>query len=230
MDRFDAAGVDYIGILREICPEIDRPGDRLTSARCPALRHVVVLGERVPAGCRSWADVESAGIFERRPGPRPRSASAPMTPPRCCTPPGTTGEPKGCLLSHGNIYYKCRVYQDLHGWTARDRYLVPVPYFHIFGSMGGVAANCLAGSTQVVMDVFDPAEAMRLIEAERVTIFSGVPTMFITMLGHPVLRPVRPPVAAHRLHRRGARCRWRSCGGSSTASAASAWMPSSCTG
>jgi fatty-acyl-CoA synthase len=51
--------------------------------------------------------------------------------------------------------------------------------------MGGVAANCLAGSTQVVMDVFDPAEAMRLIETERVTIFSGVPTMFITMLGHP---------------------------------------------
>ena len=59
-----------------------------------------------------------------------------------------------------------------------------MPYFHIFGSMGGVAANCLAGSTQVVMDAFDPVEAMRLIQAERVTIFSGVPTMFITILGH----------------------------------------------
>jgi fatty-acyl-CoA synthase len=51
--------------------------------------------------------------------------------------------------------------------------------------MGGIAANCLAGSTQVLMDVFDPVEAMRLIEAERVTVFSGVPTMFITILGHP---------------------------------------------
>ncbi|HEV8676224.1 MAG TPA: AMP-binding protein, partial [Methylomirabilota bacterium] len=60
-----------------------------------------------------------------------------------------------------------------------------VPYFHIFGSMGGIAANCLVGSTQVLMEVFDPLEAMRLIEAERVTIFSGVPTMFITLLGHP---------------------------------------------
>jgi len=98
---------------------------------------------------------------------------------------GTTGEPKGCLLSHGNVYYKCRVYTELHAWTARDRYFVPVPYFHIFGCMGGIAANCLAGSTQVLMDVFDPAEAMRLIEAERVTVFSGVPTMFITILGHP---------------------------------------------
>ena len=104
---------------------------------------------------------------------------------------GTTGEPKGCLLSHGNMYYKCRVYMDLHRWTHADRYLVPVPYFHIFGSMGGVAANCLAGSTQVVMEVFDAGEAMRLIEAERVTIFSGVPTMFITMLGHPAFGHAR---------------------------------------
>ena len=78
----------------------------------------------------------------------------------------TTGEPKGCLLSHGNVYYKCRVYVALHEWTAADRYFVPVPYFHIFGCMGGIAANCLAGSTQVLMDVFDPAEAMRLQGAE----------------------------------------------------------------
>ena len=114
---------------------------------------------------------------------------------------GTTGEPKGCLLSHGNVYYKCRVYTALHEWTARDRYFVPVPYFHIFGCMGGTAANCLVGSTQVVMDVFEPAEAMRLIEAERVTVFSGVPTMFITILNHPALRPPRSPLAPHGIHR-----------------------------
>ncbi len=183
-DRFDAAGIDYIEILREICPEIEGPGGRLRSARFPSLEHVIVLGDRVPVGCRSWTDIERLGSSIGAPaldgirvGPDDAAAMLYTS--------GTTGEPKGCLLSHGNIYYKCRVYQDLHGWTARDRYLVPVPYFHIFGAMGGVAANCLAGSTQVVMDVFDPAEAMRLIETERVTIFSGVPTMFITMLGHP---------------------------------------------
>jgi fatty-acyl-CoA synthase len=183
-DRFDAAGIDYIEILREICPEIERPGGRLRSSRFPSLEHVIVLGDRVPAGCRPWTDIERLGSSIGAPaldgirvGPDDAAAMLYTS--------GTTGEPKGCLLSHGNIYYKCCVYQDLHGWTARDRYLVPVPYFHIFGAMGGVAANCLAGSTQVVMDVFDPAEAMRLIEAERVTIFSGVPTMFITMLGHP---------------------------------------------
>ena len=65
---------------------------------------------------------------------------------------------------------------------------MPVPYFHIFGALGCITANALAGSTQVVMEVFDPEEALRLIERERVTIFSGVPTMFITILGHPGFR------------------------------------------
>ena len=62
---------------------------------------------------------------------------------------------------------------------------MPVPYFHIFGALGGITANVLAGSTQILMEVFEPEEAMRLIQQERATIFSGVPTMFITVLGHP---------------------------------------------
>ena len=174
-DRFDAAGVDYLELLREI---------DASSPRLSALRHVIVLGSSVPAGCRPWGEVEARG---RGSDPRvlERIGVTPDDPAAMLYTSGTTGEPKGCLLSHGNVYYKCRVYTALHEWTARDRYFVPVPYFHIFGCMGGTAANCLVGSTQVVMDVFDPGEAMRLIEAERVTVFSGVPTMFITVLNHP---------------------------------------------
>jgi len=174
-DRFDAAGVDYLELLREI---------DASSPRLSALRHVIVLGSSVPAGCRPWAEVEALGRG-RDPRVLERMGVTPDDPAAMLYTSGTTGEPKGCLLSHGNVYYKCRVYTELHEWTARDRYFVPVPYFHIFGCMGGTAANCLVGSTQVVMDVFDPAEAMRLIEAERVTVFSGVPTMFITILNHP---------------------------------------------
>jgi fatty-acyl-CoA synthase len=183
-DRFDAAGIDYVEILRDMCPAVDPATGALGNPRLPALRHVIVLGKHVPVGCRSWKELEELG---RRGDPRmldrvPISADHPAV---MLYTSGTTGEPKGCLLSHGNVYYKCRVYLALHEWTADDRYFVPVPYFHIFGCMGGIAANCVAGSTQIVMDVFDPAEAMRLIEAERVTVFSGVPTMFITILGHP---------------------------------------------
>jgi fatty-acyl-CoA synthase len=183
VDRFAAAKIDYLGILDELLPEALRPGG-LPSARFPALHHVVVRGGEVPAGALHFDAVEGAGA---RPGGPDLGAIPirPEDPVEMLYTSGTTGEPKGCLLSHGNMYYKCRVYVELHHWTHADRYLVPVPYFHIFGSMGGVAANCLAGSTQVVMDLFDAGEAMRLIEAERVTIFSGVPTMFITVLGHP---------------------------------------------
>ena len=74
---------------------------------------------------------------------------------------GTTGHPKGCLLSHDTLAYKARVYLDLHEWTAEDRCLVAVPYFHIFGALGGIVANTLAGSTQVLMDVFEPEAALR---------------------------------------------------------------------
>ena len=183
-DRFDAADIDYLEILREICPGTDPATGRIASPRLPDLRHVIVLGRSVPAGCREWTEIEALG----RGGDQTaleRIRVRPEDPAVMLYTSGTTGEPKGCLLSHGNVYYKCCVYVALHSWTAQDRYFVPVPYFHIFGCMGGTAANCLAGSTQVVMDVFDPAEAMRLIEKERVTVFSGVPTMFITILGHP---------------------------------------------
>jgi len=175
VDRFAAASVDYLEILAEV-----RAGRRGPSS----LRHVIVLGERRPADAVGFAEVERGGRSSAGRG-LDTLAVRPDDPLAMLYTSGTTGEPKGCLLSHGNVYFKTRVYVDLHRWTAEDRYLVPVPYFHIFGSMGGIAANCLVGSTQVVMDVFDPLEAMRLIEAERVTIFSGVPTMFITILGHP---------------------------------------------
>jgi len=184
-DRFDAGAIDYLEILREMCPETEAAtAAGISSPRLPDLRHVIVLGSRVPTGCHAWSEIEALGRGSD-PTALARVRVRPEDPAVMLYTSGTTGEPKGCLLSHGNIYYKCCVYTALHGWTAQDRYFVPVPYFHIFGCMGGTAANCLAGSTQVVMDAFDPAEAMRLIEAERVTIFSGVPTMFITILGHP---------------------------------------------
>jgi fatty-acyl-CoA synthase len=172
------AGPDHDGPVRRRRGGLPRDPRRARAAGAlPAAAPRRRPGGRSPTG--------GAGLRGRRAG-RPRAITVrPEDPVEMLYTSGTTGEPKGCLLSHGNMYYKCRVYTELHGWTAEDRCLVAVPYFHIFGSMGGIAANCLVGSTQVLMDVYDPLEAMRLIEAERVTIFSGVPTMFITLLGHP---------------------------------------------
>ena len=184
LDRFEAAGVEYLPILREVCPDVMWRADRrLHAAKFPELRHVIVLGASRDPGCLDWADVEARGAAVPA-GELARIRVGPDDPAEMLYTSGTTGSPKGCLLSHGNFWYKCRVYLDAHAWTSDDRCLVPVPYFHIFGAMGGIAANVLAGSTQVLMDVFEPEEAMRLVQAEHATIFSGVPTMFIAILGH----------------------------------------------
>jgi fatty-acyl-CoA synthase len=188
VDRFETAGVDYVDLLRAIVPEVLwRPDRRLLSAKFPELRHVIVFGAARDGGCLAPEDVERRG--------RSVSASAlaairiaPDHPAEMLYTSGTTGAPKGCLLSHGNFWFKAREFLALHGWTHEDRCLVPVPYFHIFGALGCITANALAGSTQVLMEVFEPEEAMRLIQAERVTLFSGVPTMFITVLAHPRFR------------------------------------------
>jgi fatty-acyl-CoA synthase len=184
-DGFEAAGIDYLDIARTVVPDVLWQSDRrLVSAKFPELRHVVVFGERRDPGCLGADDVLRRG--ERVPRAElARITVPPRAPAAMLYTSGTTGDPKGCLLSHGSFWYKAREYTALHGWTPEDRCLVAVPYFHIFGALGGITANVLAGSTQILMEAFDPAEAMRLIETERVTVFSGVPTMFITILGHP---------------------------------------------
>jgi fatty-acyl-CoA synthase len=184
-DRFEAAGIDYLDVVRAAVPDVLwQPDRRLVSAKFPELRHVIVFGERRDPGCLGADDVVRRGAGVPREA-LARITVAPDAPAAMLYTSGTTGDPKGCLLSHGNFWYKAREYLALHGWTADDRCLVAVPYFHIFGALGGITANLLAGSTQVLMEAFEPEEAMRLIQAEAVTVFSGVPTMFITMLGHP---------------------------------------------
>ena len=188
MDRLETAGIDYREILRSVVPDVLWQQDRrIVSAKFPELRHVIVFGAEHDPGCLGADAVVRRGS-KVAPGELAKIRVAPEAPAAMLYTSGTTGAPKGCLLSHGNFWYKAREYLALHEWGPDDRCLVPVPYFHIFGALGCITANALAGSTQVVMEVFDPEEALRLIERERVTIFSGVPTMFITILGHPGFR------------------------------------------
>ncbi len=188
LDRFEAAGIDYREILRAVVPDVLwRQDRRIASAKFPELRHVIVFGAEHDPGCVAADAVLEHGARVSA-GELASIRVSAASPAAMLYTSGTTGAPKGCLLSHGNFWYKAREYLKLHEWTAADRCLVPVPYFHIFGALGCIAANALAASTQVLMEVFDPEEAMRLIQQERVTIFSGVPTMFIAVLGHPRFR------------------------------------------
>jgi len=98
---------------------------------------------------------------------------------------GTTGQSKGAMSSHRQALGVAAAWADCGGLTRADRYLVINPFFHSFGYKAGILACLLTGAVIVPQPVFDAGEAMRLIEAERITVLPGAPTLYQTILDHP---------------------------------------------
>lgn len=98
---------------------------------------------------------------------------------------GTTGNPKGVVMAHGQTL---RAYLDWCDWAdlrAGDRYLIANPFFHIFGYKAGCLACLMRGATIVPLAVFDAGDALELVERERITVFPGAPTIYQSLLDHP---------------------------------------------
>src|SRR5271165_1080670 len=99
---------------------------------------------------------------------------------------GTTGTPKGVLLTHSNLINNASVIRDGMKITEQDRICVPVPLYHCFGCVAGSLVSVLTGAAMILpAPTFDPLATMRAIEEERATTIYGVPTMFIAQLDHP---------------------------------------------
>ncbi|WP_028281439.1 long-chain fatty acid--CoA ligase [Arthrobacter sp. H5] len=98
---------------------------------------------------------------------------------------GTTGRPKGAALTHDNLRRNAEISRDLMGTTAGDVLFGGLPFFHIFGQTCALNASVLTGATVTLLPKFEPAKALEIIQRDRVTIFEGVPTMYIAMLRHP---------------------------------------------
>jgi len=99
---------------------------------------------------------------------------------------GTTGSPKGVLLTHSNLLNNAAVIAGGMKITERDRVTVPVPLYHCFGSVGGTLVMVVSGATMILpAATFDPLATMQAIHDERATTIYGVPTMFIAELDHP---------------------------------------------
>jgi fatty-acyl-CoA synthase len=95
---------------------------------------------------------------------------------------GTTGKPKGAMLTHMNIVANAKDAASIMKVTHRDRLLVPVPFSHLFGCVLGVTLTVVHGGSIVVMETFEPEDVLKVIEGEKCTICHGVPTMFIREL------------------------------------------------
>jgi fatty-acyl-CoA synthase len=185
-ERFKTS--DYIGMLRELAPEIGHatPGE-IESARLPALRSVVLLGENWHPGTFRFSDVLTRG------GAAEAQRLAELAPQLQFDQPiniqftsGTTGFPKGATLSHHNILNNGFFIGEAMRLTSEDRLCIPVPLYHCFGMVLGNLAAVTHGACMVFPgEGFDPLVTLETVAEERCTALHGVPTMFIAELDHP---------------------------------------------
>jgi len=171
----------------DVIPELDScsPG-QITSDKLPYLKNVVYIGgrEKTP-GMYSFADLIELGrsISDKDLEEREKGLDFYDVVNMQYT-SGTTGFPKGVMLTHYNVINNARMVGDVMGMTDRDSLLIQVPLFHCFGCVMS-SLNCVVhGSAMVIVEYFDPLKALKYIEKERCTAVNGVPTMFIAILNH----------------------------------------------
>jgi fatty-acyl-CoA synthase len=185
VDAFRAS--NYFGMLNEVCPELAavRNG-KLRSETFPKLECVVSLRGTPPPGALSWDELLIRG--DAVPHERIEEAARglnPQDPINIQYTSGTTGQPKGAMLSHRNILLNAFYAGQCQRLDATDRICVPVPLYHCFGCVLGTLCCVVHGSAMVFpAECFQPGETLAAIEQERCTAVYGVPTMFIGMLEH----------------------------------------------
>ncbi len=178
---------DYVATTCEVLPQLKEstPGT-LSCAKLPFLKNVVFLGDQAPAGMLAYTELEKLGerVADAELAQRKASLDEHEVINMQYT-SGTTGFPKGVMLTHHNIINNGFNIGQCMKFTDQDRLCIPVPFFHCFGCVLGVLACVTHGATMVPVEVFSPEEVLRTIEAEKCTAVHGVPTMFIAELEHP---------------------------------------------
>jgi fatty-acyl-CoA synthase len=179
---------DFFGILAGICPELAGcPAGELRAAACPRLRRVISTRPGGRPGVWGWDEFRhlAAAVPAEELARRQAAARAEDVVNIQYT-SGTTGFPKGAMLTHRNLLMNAYYVGQRLGFSAEDRLCVPVPFYHCFGCVMGTLMGVLYGAALVVpAETFDPAATLRAVQDERCTAVYGVPTMFIAELNHP---------------------------------------------
>ena len=177
----------YGQIVAELCPELaeHKPGRPLHARRLPFLRNVITVGYR-QKGCLEWH--EALERADQVPVEEVHRMAAAVDKDDVCNmqyTSGTTGFPKGVMLTHYNVVNNGKYIGDHMDLSTADRMMIQVPMFHCFGMVLSMTASMTHGTTMLPLPYFSPKPALACVHNEHITAFNGVPTMFIAMMQHP---------------------------------------------
>lgn len=178
---------DYMGIVNELCPTLQdtKPGE-INEANFPFLKNLIFVGDEKQPGMFNWDDLYKLAeqVPQEELKERQKSCDCDDVINMQYT-SGTTGFPKGVMLTHYNIVNNGKNIGDGMKFTKDDKLCIPVPMFHCFGCVLAIMASVTHATTMVPIESYNPVKVMDAVQNEECTALHGVPTMFIGMLEHP---------------------------------------------
>ncbi len=182
---------NYVQMVKDLIPELAtcKPGE-LHASKFPYLKNIIYVAkdpnEPTPQGMFSWDQfVTSGDAVGDAALEQAQANTAPDDVINIQYTSGTTGYPKGAMLTHRNIVGDANLVTDCLNLTPADRLCAPVPFYHCFGCVMANLGCLTKGATLVPVETYDPKAVLEAVQAERCTTLYGVPTMFIGELNHP---------------------------------------------
>jgi fatty-acyl-CoA synthase len=179
---------NYTQMINELAPELATcEAGALKAARLPQLTTIVRFGDDRWPGMYTWGDLLKLGnqVSDEQLAIRQREQDF-DDPVSIMYTSGTTGAPKGATLSHHNMVNNGYFTARLQKFTHEDRVCIPVPLYHIFGTVIANLGCVTHGATMIYpSEVFEPLTVLQTVHEEKCTVLMGVPTMFIALLDHP---------------------------------------------
>ncbi|MBU1340225.1 MAG: AMP-binding protein [Proteobacteria bacterium] len=175
---------EYLKIIDKVCPTLkDSDPGKLNHEKLPYLKNIVYLGDEKIPGMYNWRDIIDMGnrISQNHLLKRLKSLDPDDVINMQYT-SGTTGFPKGVMLTHSNLIGNALSLAECMELTPDDAMCIPVPFFHCFGCVIGTLCCMVSAATMAPVVSFDPVQVLKTVQASGCTAILGVPTMFIAEL------------------------------------------------